>query len=154
MISKKATMSPAIVLLCVITLVLFFYSLFIFHGVNKKSEENIKVSIELEELYKKEIMLNFLIQKMVDESARNSLDKKEFIHNLVFELNKYQSELGVFLYNSDLEQIQNQLILDNVIVEEGKFGISLFITLRYFVEDNYRKTFDSSYSYRRIFLAN
>lgn len=152
--NKKGAMALATTILVIATLIITIYALFTFYTVKLDKSKNMGLYSNIEDLYIKEIQLNFLIEKIVENAALGERDKKAFLNKLKLELNKYKSPAGNFLNIPDLQQVESQLKEENIIEKEGNLSLRLNLIVRHEIKDAYLTLFDASYSYQKDFITD
>ena len=149
MINKRG-MSIAIVLLVLGTLILCTYSLYSFTTRDKYFEDTLGVSQLVGTAYEREQEINFFIQDILN-SIKNPSNEDDFISKFSSELDKYKVN-GEF-YPIELEQVKKQLVSENVIKENGRYGVKLSITISASNEGKNAKRDSVNYTYERRFLG-
>ncbi len=147
--NKKGGMSIAIVLLTLFTLILCTYALYMFNTSKRALDEPLVVSSYAENLYVKEVIINFYIQRIADKIGI-SASKGEFIENFRKELSKYK--FGGNYAVSELGQTESQLKEENVNQIDGKWGIELTIKINDSANINKNDKYKAEYSYKKVFI--
>lgn len=148
--NNKRGMSVSIVLLVLGTLVLCVYSLYSFTTRDKYFEDTLGVSQLVGTAYEREQEINFFIQDILN-SIKNPSNEDDFISKFSSELDKYKVN-GEF-YPIELEQVKKQLISENVIKENGRYGVKLSIVVSARYEDKNAKRDSAEYAYEKRFLG-
>lgn len=154
MINKKATMAPAVLLLTLAIALMLSLAMVAFYKAKTNADENLSFSKDVEELYKEEIKLNFLIKNIVENAAKGERDEEAFLNKMKLELEKYKSPAGNYLNVPELEQVESQLKAENIIEKEGNFTLKLNLTVKHQENDEYATLLESSYSYGKDFITS
>jgi hypothetical protein len=123
-------------------------------------ESNVEISIHdveiLDQIYSKEIQLNFYINNLVRNSAKkiitDSSPRSRFIKNMNSELQIYKK--GDIYLIPELDQIPSQLDESRVSIRDGQLSISFDITISESLSEENFEIISSTYSYTKEFTAS
>ena len=146
-------MSIPIVFLVLATLVLTVFSLFVF-SIRLSSLSKPLALASLDEIYAKEELINFYIDKIMEKSVKDfklEYGEQGFIDNFKQELARYKQGNDFVL--EGLGQVEGQLKDENIEIDEGNKKISLSLSMTVFGGSSYKNTelFSASYTYRKTF---
>ena len=140
----------AILLLVFGTLILCTYTLYSFATQNKSFDDEFTVSQAIGSVYGGEKQINFYVKSIVN-TIDNPSDEQDFINKFSKELDKYK--VNGKLYPPELEQVKNQLVVGNIIKENGKFGIKLSILLSGSEKVDNKERYSVKYAYEKTFFT-
>lgn len=134
MIKKnKKSMEISIVVLVLATLVLTIVSLFAFNIRGDKLVE--RVNLDLDNVYAIEELVNFYVNKMIENSIEDNMNEEKFIENLKREFDKYKQGNDFVL--EELRQIEPQISKDNIKIEKiNGINKNVSITLEISISDS------------------
>ncbi|MFH1710873.1 MAG: hypothetical protein ABH840_01015 [Nanoarchaeota archaeon] len=147
--NKKGGMSMAILLLVFGTLILCTYTLYSFNTRSKTFDDTFVVSQAIGSVYSGEKEINFYVQSIIN-TIDNPSDEADFINKFSEELDKYK--VNGKLYPPELEQVKKQLIIENIVKDNGKFGIKLAILLSGSEKVDNVERYSVSYAYEKTFF--
>ena len=141
----------AVTVLTVLTLVFVILTLFLFNIRDKDMNIEIGRNFVIDEILSKEEIINFNIQNIVDMVSKDANSKENFINNFKVELGKYKDSNGRY-FISELEQLEEQIVLENVVYENGKFSIDFNILVEKEVLKDGKRDVFISYEYKKTFI--
>ncbi len=142
--NKKAGVSISIVLLVLATLILVISSLFYFHIRADDLTGDISSAVFLEEIYSKEVKLNFYLENVFDKCSENFVSEEEFVNCFIEKIELYG---GSDIVVEGLEQIEGQL--DEIVFDGRKLGIEFDLL----IEEDFEDGLSVSYEYKKSFEA-
>ncbi|MFA6023009.1 MAG: hypothetical protein WC781_02900 [Candidatus Pacearchaeota archaeon] len=150
--NKKGDGVPiAILLLVLATITLTTFTLFVMIQRNNQISGDIYSSKIFEDLTAREKLIDFYLQDLVSNSAKNAGSVEIFINNFNSNLDYYRDQNGKYLFG-ELEQFKGKLAEKDVSLVNGKFSIGIPIKIdSKFYNKKGEKVFELSREYISYF---
>ena len=158
--NKKASISPALLIMFFLVIVLLFGCLFYFIVRKSSLYENVIIPNSVDAVYTDQAVLNDNVQEIIDNSLKGynpSMGKQVFMDNLKKELGLYQEYYAYSSkYMSAIANVESQVTEKNIELNEDKISITLnlFVAEAHTVggkevirvEYPYTKTFEKTFN--------
>jgi hypothetical protein len=149
--NKKATTPIAIVILTIAFFLVIGYAWFSFLTKADEIKLRIQGTSLPEEVYAKESQINFYINSIVQNSAKNSANAQEFVTKFRQELEKYKVNEHYII--PQLEQVETQLSEEKVKIEQDSISISFKIKIDGKLEEDSYELLSIEHIYEKEFSA-